>query len=146
MRFLFSGSLIYGFTSNLQKKWKDIRSKFGREIPVVAAGGWGRGSSPLIEKTIAYYGKRLSAADKEWMQNSLSNALKPGEARITEADVIEIILKMEGVAVTAKEIKRMVMVLQILLENFQFSKNKVERAVKGKTNPAIAIVTRPDLL
>jgi len=131
---------------NFAKKWKAIKENSGREVPVVVAGGWGRGTAPLITRTIERYGDRIDSRSREWMLQSLNNEISEENKKITEADVVKIIFGIEGVKVTAIEEKKNGKGSTKTLENFLFSKKPIAAIFGNKVKPSVAIVTRPDLL
>ncbi|GEM_PF-3395686 len=68
-------------------RWKEARDRSGREIPVVVAGGRGRGTLELLRKTEGFYSGRLSQAELEEIRKEDA----------TEARIIRRILLHEGI-------------------------------------------------
>ncbi len=109
--------------------------------PVVLAGGRGRGTVPLIENILAYYGDRLEASDREKLEGGRT------DANVKETDLIRLIFKLEGF--TDGDFEKVFDEKQPSKnteQNFEFSQEKIDELTAGVTNPVIAEVSRPDLL
>ena len=144
--FLLLGQPQVRVYTEFAKKWKEIKQKTGVSVPVVVAGGFGRGTYPLITRVLQHYGDKISGNDKEWMQRSLDDGIDVAE-KITEADVMMIVLKLEGVSCEiVREEKSEGAWSKNTLQNFLFTRNPIAGIVAGRSNPSVAVVTRPDLL
>ncbi|MCM8774984.1 MAG: glycosyltransferase [Candidatus Omnitrophica bacterium] len=123
-------------------KWKEIFRDQGRGIPIVITGGRGRGTRPLIQRTLEYYGNALDAPSRRLLERGLA------AEDVTEADVIELILKREIKELSPDLVRKELVPSHTTAENFQSGKMQVEEIVtqRGLHHPTIALVTAPPLL
>ncbi|GEM_PF-6654489 len=78
---------------NAAREWSKYSEEWGRQIPVVASTGRGRGAVPFIENTQDYYDKSGRYASAE----SFRELRKRRNGELTEAEVIKFIFMQEGV-------------------------------------------------
>ena len=131
------------------KKWKKIKAETGRSIPIVLAGGIGRGTPPLAKRILDHYRRaeeeklRLDATDEAWLGRAI---VKDGT--VYESDLMRFVLEREGVAIKGDRtlVRDESKHSTVTVENFTFSAPVVEEVTKGVANPVIAIVTAPYLL
>jgi len=136
--FLVLGNSNLDAFMNFIEIWKKLQSR-GREVPIVIAGGRGRGTLPLIENVIKKYGKEIDGGELGYLEEA-----KKDDSKTTEADILEFLFKKEGIPgrVLQKESKPSTSTA----ENVINSKDALKRAVDGVANPKISIVTFPPLL
>jgi len=120
--------------------WKRMTQQHGRAIPIVLAGGRGRGTVPLIERTLAHYA--ASAALDEDERARLEEALT--DETVNETDVVRLILRKEGIP------NELLLIEEVpsknTAENFATTRRIIDRVVAGRPSPRIALVTHPPLL
>lgn len=117
--------------------WKSLTKK----IPIVVAGGRGRGTKPLIEKVLAYYA-RFGDSERKLTGSQIQKLLADDTV---EADVINIIFEKEGIP--SGMIQKESRPSANTYENFSNSKQVIQGLVHElRTQPAIALVTSPPLL
>jgi len=102
----------------------------------VIAGGRGRGTKPLMKKTVDYYHSQDDLNGDEFRFFANDN--------LTEAEVIEFIFKKEGIAQSA--INKEKTPSTNTAENFTNSTAVLLDILKDVDNPTIAVVTSPPLL
>ena len=73
------------------RHWNDMREQSGRAIPIVLAGGRGRGTIPLIQQALAHYRGLGTLAPEEdaWLEEAITNE------GVTEVDLLRFILERE---------------------------------------------------
>jgi ankyrin repeat protein/Tfp pilus assembly protein PilF len=114
--------------------WKNLQATSGKNIPIVLAGGRGRGTVPLIENTIKWYADSITEDEINYLRH-------PDRY---ESDVIRFILQKEKIPL--EYIQKENTPSKTTLENFINSRDAVKQAVAGISNPVIAITTWPPLL
>lgn len=135
--FLVLGIPDFQTYTGFAKRWHEIKDRTGRSVPVVLAGGRGRGTIPLIEKTVQHYWNRLPQ-ERSRLLRFLS------DPSITEADVMHFILTEEGIP--AGMIHRESAPSRNTAQNFENTKEVVTTLVEGAEKPVIGLVTSPTLL
>lgn len=76
---------------NAARRWREYKKWWGRDIPVVASTGRGRGAVPFIKNTQRYYRTNTKAAER------FGELIKERGKELTEAEVIKFIFKEGGV-------------------------------------------------
>jgi len=135
--FLVMGNPDLNSFLNFVKIWKNLKNS----IPIVIAGGRGRGTRPLIDKVLAYYENFDSA------ENGLTQLQKDKlmQAETVEADVIRIIFEKEGIPL--RMIYKESRPSSNTRENFLNSHPVIESLVNNlEQTPVVAVVTSPPLL
>ena len=143
--FLLLGNPSLRSFLEFSKKWKAIKQETGRSIPIVLAGGYGRGTPPLARRIIDHYKSlgRLDPAEEAWIQRAMTR-----EGGVYESDLMRFVLEREGVAVKGDRtlVRDEIQHSTVTVENFTFSAPVIETATAGVKHPVIAIVTAPQLL
>ncbi|MCB9799283.1 MAG: hypothetical protein H6757_00810 [Candidatus Omnitrophica bacterium] len=138
--FLVLGNPDFKGMLEFVKAWK-VYAAAGHKIPVVIAGGRGRGTVPLIDNVLAHYGDALPQPIRDWLEQGRSD-----DEFYENAVLQRIFTEVEGV--DADSIRIEVQPSKRSIENFTFSAPVVRDWVTelGLTSPEIAIVTSPPLL
>jgi|GEM_PF-4530937 len=143
--FLLLGNPSLRSFLEFSKKWKAIKQETGRSVPIVLAGGYGRGTPPLARRIIDHYKSlgRLDPAEEAWIQRAMTR-----EGGVYESDLMRFVLEREGVAVKGDRtlVRDEIQHSTVTVENFTFSAPVIETATAGVEHPVIAIVTAPQLL
>ncbi len=138
--FLVLGNPDIGVYLRFAEEWKRIMLERQKDIPIVLAGGRGRGTPPMIDKIMSYYGQRaeLNADEILWLGRARN------DESVTEAQLMRFILIKEGVAdgvITAEKEPS-----GNTAANFTNTLPSIELAVRDVVKPTVAIVTDPQLL
>lgn len=119
---------------NFSKKWKDLKSQHHKEVPIVVAGGRGRGTKPLIDRVIGRYGNDLDVEELAYLRNLVR----------TESDILSFVLEKEEIPL--EYIRKEEVPSKNTAENFINSKELLKDVLAKISHPVIAIVTSPPLL
>lgn len=152
--FLVLGNPVLDTYLQFAPVWKFIRDLEGFEIPIVLAGGIGRGTLPLAEAILEHYSRdnRLSDEEKQFLERGIENFKifltdKTEISRdqlINEVQLMRMALVKEGVS--ENFIYDEERPSTKTAENFQFSESVIREHVEGIKNPVIGLVTAPHLL
>jgi uncharacterized SAM-binding protein YcdF (DUF218 family) len=136
--FLMGNADLKAFVDFAQQ-WLDIKAKFGKEIPIVIAGGRGRGTAPLIKRVLQHYQRKITETDEERLRKGLAE----GDA-LTEVKIIAFVLREEGVSPDAIHEEQIPSTKTV--ENFTNNTDLLERLLHGRSHAQVALVTSPPLL
>lgn len=137
--FVVSGSNDLKTYIEFARTWKSL----GSNIPVVVAGGRGSGTIGLIGKCLVSYGERLTADQKELLEEALGSA-----SSTTERDILlKVVFPQEGISDRDggwfHEETRPSSNTEANMRNVA---ETIHDVLAGKSNPSIALVNTPILL
>lgn len=116
------------------KTWKE---KF-EGVPIVLAGGRGRGTAPLVHAILNHYGERLQEEEREWLNRALN------DARLYESDLLQFIFTQEGI--DKKYLKKETQPSKNTSENFSNSLTPIDEVIGLQKGVNVGIVSAPPLL
>lgn len=130
------------------RRWLEISRSSKRQIPIILAGGRGRGTVPLIRKMIAAFPEGENAVisvrkNGESVRMTLGEALS-NESGANESDLMRAILVQNGVAEEAISVETAPS--RNTSQNFENTTEVVKEKVAGISKPVIALVGWPPLL
>jgi tRNA G46 methylase TrmB len=152
--FLVLGNPVLETYLQFVPAWKFMRDMEGVQVPVVLAGGIGRGTLPLAEAVLGHYSVqgRLSEAEEQFLKEGIEK-LKVFLQTPAAADRKQIIneVQLMRMVLLKEEIPEEFILEEENLstktaENFQFSENVIREQVKQFEKPVIGLVTAPHLL
>ncbi|MBI1883308.1 MAG: hypothetical protein HYS08_03775 [Chlamydiae bacterium] len=125
--------------------WKGIRDERGLRIPIVIAAGRGRGTIPLIEKTIVHYEAlgTLTPAEKKRLEKGIT------DESFLESDILKFCFEKEGILSKFDEPELIHIEEQpsrVTVDTLVNSKQGVERLFLGRSDLKVELVTSPPLL
>jgi serine/threonine protein kinase len=137
--FVVSGSNDLKTYVEFARTWK----KLGSNIPVVVAGGRGSGTIGLIRKCLVSCGERLTADQKELLEESLDSA-----SLTTERDILlKVVFPQEGIPDSDREwFHEETRPSSNTEANMRNVAETVKSVLADKPNPSIALVNTPILL
>jgi hypothetical protein len=148
--FLLLGNPDFKSILEFTRIWKKLQSS-GAEIPIVLAGGIGRGTIPIFEAAAEHYRDQLTASEQAWFESSikaLSEFMIDGKVRpnISETDFLLWMLKKEGMPATEPLVFVEPELSRNTAQNFEHTTSIFESlSEKGKPFK-IGVVSSPALL
>lgn len=120
------------------KQWKEIERTKNVQVPIVLAGGRGRGTIPLIQAVIAHYEGTLTDEEQGWLARALS------DESIHETDILSFFFMKEGIPQVV--LHHETSPSRVTADNFKNSLSVIASLTQGKEKSDIAVVTSPPLL
>lgn len=124
-------------------RWREIRQRTGREVPIVLAGGRGRGTPVMVGNLLDHYRTRtdLTAEQRNWLDQLEQNV------SLTETQILRYVLSRFEDVPEARMTEEIAPSTNTA-ENFRNSLPSVAEIVNREKlrNPSIALVTSPPLL